>query len=443
MTILTLLLYLLILIVIAYRSYRKAGNHLDFFIAHKKGNFRSISGSLVATILGGSAVIGAVDAGKQLGWAIMWYMLAAAIGLFALLPLVKRVSKLGRFTLPDLLEDLYGKQSKNVASFIIPVAWIGIVAAQVIAAAKILQSFTGINYETGVIISGVVFVSYTMVGGQVSVLKTDFFQAILILIGLALLSYFSISTISLPKLSSFELSMPFNAHFSPVDLVVLLFTYASTFTAGPDIFSRIFCAESEQTAKKAVLTTAAILIPVSILIGIIGVASATYLDQVNGAAIIELSKAILPAWSIPIVVLALLSSVLSSADTTLLSSSIIVTDRILKSNFSAKTINTTRLIIGISGLMAVIIALNFTSVIGMLLVALTIYSGAFIVPILVGLTGLKVKPIYTSVAIIFGGTIALVGKILTFTSFSNWSDAIIILAFFLNGIILFLGARKK
>ena len=444
MTNIILILYLIILSVIAIGSFRKVKSYSDFFVARKKGSYWAVTGSLTATILGGSAVIGAIDAGKSMGWATSWFMLSAALGLLALLPFTKRVSRLGRFTLPDLLEDLYGKSAKTISSVIIPVAWLGIVAAQLIAAARILQSFTGLGYNTGVILSGIVFIAYTIAGGQLSVLKTDLIQAILIVGGLIILSIFSIEKISFNDIRTYPLSWPFNYNFKPIDLFILIISYSSTFTAGPDIYSRIFCSLNEKTAKRAVLTTSMILIPVAVMIGLISVAGALVpgVDH-NGSALIELSQIALPVWSIPIIVLGLLSAVLSSADTTLLSASIITTDLVLKGKFNEYTLKTTRIIILFAGILAIIIASNFTSIIGMLLLALTVYSGAFIIPIIIGLANVKVRSNFVSAAVLTGGIVALIGKILTYTQWIKLSDWVIIGAFVLNATILLAGIPKN
>ncbi|MFA9391553.1 MAG: sodium:solute symporter [Prolixibacteraceae bacterium] len=443
MTLTVLILYLLFLSFIAFRSFQKINNYADFFVARKKGSFRTVTGSLLATILGGSAVIGAIDAGKNMGWATSWFMLCAAIGLFALLPFTKRISQLGRYTLPDLLEDLYGRKTKTIASFMIPLAWLGIVAAQLIASARILQSFTGLNYVWGVLISAFVFTAYTIAGGQLSVLKTDFTQAILIITGLLVIAFFSFSQLPMEKFRQFPLNLPFNAHFRPTDLFILLLTYSSTFTAGPDIYSRIFCAANEKTAKRAVLSTALTLIPIALIIGYLSVVGAL-LPGTNehGASLVEIAQTILPLWVIPLIVIALLSAVLSSADTTILSASIIVCDLISKSKFDHNTLKTTRIIILLFGILSAIIAINFTSIIEMLLIALTVYSGAFILPVLFGLAKVKIRSEFVSAAIIIGGLVALTGKLMSFTNWGYWSNWIIVSAFAFNAILLLAGKIK-
>ncbi|MDA3927954.1 MAG: hypothetical protein PF541_03290 [Prolixibacteraceae bacterium] len=443
MTISILVLYLLILLYIAFKSYSKIKSHTDFFVAQKRGSYWSVTGSLLATILGGSAVIGAIDAGSKMGWTTAWFMLSASIGLFALVPLSKKVSKIGKYTLPDLLNTMYGGSSKKIASVIIPIAWIGIIAAQIIASARILNSFTGLQYEIGVLVSGIVFIVYTIAGGQVSILKTDFIQSILIVLGIGVIGFFTHKYISTESITTRKFDFPFNSSFKPIDLIILLITYASTFTAGPDIYSRLFCAKNDKIAQKAVVSTAILLIPIAFTIGYLSVFGASLSGiESSGSSLIEITQLVLPTWLVPLVVLALLSAVLSSADTTLLSSSIIITDLLEKNKFGKKTLSKTRITILFVGIVSIVITLNFSSIIGMLLIALSVYSGAFILPILAGLIGFKIKSKYVSTGIIVGGIVALIGKLLAYSEFSEYSTAVIISAFALNGIVLILGSKN-
>ena len=89
-----------------------------------------------------------------------------------------------------------------------------------------------------------------------------------------------------------------------------------------------------------------------------------------------------------------------------------------------------------------VIAINFTSIIGILLIALTVYSGAFIIPILFGLTGIQVNQKSLTPAMIIGGIVAFTGKIIFYTGCTDAGNYIIISSFLINGMILFWGTKK-
>jgi SSS family solute:Na+ symporter len=445
MTITILIAYLLVLIWVAMRSFPKIKNHQDFFVARKQGTTPLITGSLLATILGGSAVVGTINMGPKMGWATAWFMLSAVIGLLLLLPLIDKVFAKGKYTLPGLLSDMFGDKLQNISGYIISIAWLGIVAAQIIASAKILESFAGLDYVWGAIISGLVFIFYTIVGGQISILKTDLMQAVLIILGLILVGVFTFFKLPLDSLQTINLNFPFNQNFHILDFVVLFFTYALTYTAGPDIYSRIFSAGSAQVARRSVRNVALILIPVAFLIAFLSVvgASNSNLFGSSGSLIVNISQFVLPGWAVAIIALSLISVVLSSADTTLLSASVILTELLEKKKMGEKTVAKTRLIILVLGILSMIIALLYSSVIGVFLIALSVYAGAFITPLLLGLVGFRFREKNVWWACVVGGFVALIGKIIfNYQGNQLLGNLIIIGAFLVNALILFLGYEK-
>ena len=93
---------------------------------------------------------------------------------------------------------------------------------------------------------------------------------------------------------------------------------------------------------------------------------------------------------------------------------------------------------------ALLFALVFTDIIGTLLLALAVYAGAFTVPVLWGLLGLKAKPKFVGVAIIAGGLLALAGKLCPAGTLGvHTGDILLIAAFTVNGIILALGRKAR
>ncbi|MBU1076502.1 MAG: sodium:solute symporter family protein [Spirochaetes bacterium] len=434
------------MIIVGLYSLFKIRSSNDFYIAGKKGNILYISGSLLATILGSSAILGTVNLSVKMGWASSWMILSGALGLFALFAIAKYVRRFGKYTLPELLEDFYGKEAGTVASIIIPVAWIGIIAAQVIGASKIMTSFFDLSYQQGVLLCGSIFILYTVLGGQVSIIKTDMVQSLFILAGISLTFIFAVKSMQISIIKVSQLSFPFNVSFRPLDLVILLITYSTTFFVGPDIYSRLFCAKDEKTARQSVLLTAIILIPFAFIISFIGNYAAKYfpgMDPATGSALVHTIKAILPPWGSALMIAALLSAVMSSADTTLLTASSILSELTFKELKKSSSINITRGFIIILGILSMIFALKVTSIINSLLVALTIFSGAFVIPTAAGLLGYRTGRRQSITAIIAGGALALTGKILVMTGNKDTGNIIIICAFALNAALLFFPVKRR
>ncbi len=434
------------MILIGIFSARKIRSEGDYYVAGKRGNLWQITGSLLATILGSSAILGTADLALTQGWAASWLLLCASAGLFLLVPFSMVVRRQGKYTLPQMIGDFYGIEAKMISSFIISFAWIGIIAAQIIGAAKILNGFTGLDYSIGVWGSGAVFIFYTVIGGQISVLKTDLYQTAIILAGVLITALYILFSEPVSPMTMTSLKFPFNEGFRAFDLVVLVLTYSTTFVVGPDIYSRIFCAENEYIARKSVLISAIVLIPFSLCITFLGVFAAYKFPGLHlqkGSALIPVMVSTLPEWGVGLLIAALLSAVMSSASTALLTSATIISDPVSKGLEQQNSLRNTKVIMLIIGILSIILALNVQSIIQSLLIALTIFSGAFIVPTATGLLGFRASKIRSGTAMIAGGVIALTGKIIALNGENMFGNLLIITGFVLNALILFSGNRPK
>ncbi len=434
----TIAVYFVFILAIGVYSAFKIKTPTDYYVAGKKAGLIPVSGSLLATILGGSAILGTIELSQNIGWAALWFLFCAALGLFILIPISKYVKRYGNFTLPELLGSFYGRKVEFISSAIIPIAWLGIIAAQIIAAAKILSGLGFIGYANAAILSGAIFIIYTLLGGQLSILKTDALQSVLIITGLAALISFSFRNSGFANIEKPEINLLFNSSFSLFDLVILVLTYSVTFVVGPDIYSRVFCAKSEKTASQSILLVALILIPISFGLTYLGIIS----QQMQSTGIVSFAEHLLPGWAYGLFIAALLSAVMSSADTTLLTSSMIVNQLFTRNLDNKNSLKSTRLIVVFMGVFSIVIALFVTSIIQSLLFALTFFSGAFVVPTLAGLLNIRVNKTRVVYAIIIGGGVALSGKIVQGFYDGIIGNALILAGYFVNAGLLSLGRRK-
>lgn len=445
-----LFLYFAIVTAIGIYSFFRVKTASDYYISGRKGNWWQISGSLFATIMGGSAILGTVELSQKAGWAAVWFLLSAALGLFILSFISKKISLLGHYTLPELLLKFYGKPAERTASIMIPLAWTGIVAAQIIAGAKILDSLGLVTYQQGAVFCAMVFIFYTIAGGQLSILKTDFAQTLIILAGI--FSLVVLRMLHTPPEEMLPLSgglgqgaTPdgwFNEQFTPADLFFLLITYSVTFVVGPDIYSRIFCARNERTARNSVLLVALLVIPVAFSLTWLGVMAAAHPDAGNG--FILPGTSFLPPWALGLLAAALLSAVMSSADTTLLTSSMILSELFTGNLDRPGALRLTRIFVILMGMVSMLIALKVTSILNALLMALTFFSGAFIIPVIAGLAGWRVNNGMAMAAILSGGLLALTGRVLNEFSGTQYGYWLIVAGFAVNlGLLMFPAGKKE
>jgi len=414
------------MIVIGIMSIKRIKGSMSYFVADRKGNTAVIAGSLLATMVGGSMTMGLAGLGYSKGLVGAWWMLVGVIGLLVLaFWLAGKVRKTAVFTLPELLVKQYGgNTTRIIASLLISMAWLGIVAAQIIAAGKIMSIIWPGHLNTFMVLAAAIFIGYTVLGGQYSILRTDFIQATCIVAGIVACVWISISATGgvenlMNQLPEGHRAFPFSAAFTVTDFLLFLFFVGATFLVGPDIYSRILCAESPEVAKRAVIIAALTMIPLAFLITFIGIAARVLLPDIQAeSSFPALVMSILPAGVNGLMIATLLAAVMSSADTCLLTTSTIVTTDIInplfKSRLSDRSIlAVSRSAVIVIGLISLVIALLLRGVIASLLLGYTVYSGGLVVPVLFGFyrERFRLNTVGAVASIIGGGGLALVLKL--------------------------------
>ena len=423
-------LYLAASAVIGCLCARRIQTPDDYYVAGRRTGVIYLTGSLLATILGSSAILGSIDMASEKGWAGAWLLVCGAIGLLALLPLVKTVAGFRGYNLSMLIGEFYGDTVKKLSGAVIAVAWLGVIGAQIIGAAKITTGMFGIPYIWGAVAIGLTLTFYTAAGGQFSIIRTDVLQIMLIFMGLL-----PVAAILYIRSPSLEAAPMFSPAFRWFDLLAILFSYSSTFLVGPDIYSRLFCAKNTATAKKAVIATAVTLVAAAFLLAFIGIYGARFYKKPNGSILFAIAKGELPPLMTMVLYFSMLSAILSSADTTLFTAGGLLSQFFRGKMDSPESVRTTKFCIVSLGVSAIIIAICFNSILTVLMFALGVYAGAFVVPVLWGLLGQSCDRRYAMVAIAAGGLLALAGKIIGGTA----GNALVILAFPINLIILICG----
>lgn len=419
-----IIIYFAVMIAIGLLSIRKAGKVDDFFVAGRKGSSLFVTGSLLATIVGGSATVGMAGLGFSRGLTGAWWLLVGSVGLVILgLFLAKKVRQFGLYTLPGLVREQYDRRMALAASILIVIAWLGVIAAQIIAAGKILGILGLGSPVLWMVLFTIIFVAYTIVGGQYAVIRTDTFQAAIIFIGIfsglaLVLSHVEGWSGLSNALSSEQFAFPVSSQFGGMELVTLLLLVGLTYVVGPDMYSRLFCAKDGRTAKVSVFWTALFLIPIAFGITLIGMGASVLFPQIAPELAFQtVIREVLPPFVGAIVLAALLCAIMSSADTCLLSASTILTMDIVgwfKPSLSQQRILLiSRWGIVVLGIISLILALILQGVISALLFAYTIYTGGVILPVLAGFykNRLKVTPTGALAALIGGGSAALISKI--------------------------------
>lgn len=209
---LLLTIYILALLALAVFDKRKIAGFNDFVRAGKSASSFTVGASLLASVVGASATLGVASEAFRVGFPAFWWLGSGAVGfVLCALFLTKPLAARDVYSLPEIIEEAYGKRIRRLTALVVVVGWIGIVGAQYTACAKMVVLLTGIDFLPALLGSGIVIAAYCTIGGQLSVLRTDVLQFLLILISVAaaiavLYGFFPVPL----KISDFR---PFNESF--------------------------------------------------------------------------------------------------------------------------------------------------------------------------------------------------------------------------------------
>ncbi|MFC1847113.1 sodium:solute symporter [Chloroflexota bacterium] len=416
--------YFAVMLTIGIANRRKVRDADDFFVAGRKSSTPFVTGSLIATIIGGSAIMVTSQLGFSRGLSGAWWLLVGSIGLLVLaIFFAGKVRQFALYTLPELIKEQYDERMKLASSVLIVVAWTGVIAAQIIAAGKIMGVMGIGSLELWMAVFSLVFIAYILLGGQHAIVRTDTLQTLIIFAGIIAVLIVLMNEVGgfsglADSLPAEQFSFPLGTDFGTYEFIGLLLLVGLTYVVGPDMYSRIFCARDAKTAKKAALWAALLIAPFALGVTVIGMgASVVFPDIAPDQAFPMVIREMLHPALAGIVLAALLCAFMSSADTTLMSASTILTVDIIghfKKDMSQKqTLLLSRLGIVALGVVSLIMALYMGSIISAILFAFTVYTGGIILPVLAGFykDKLKVNATGALIALIGGGSAALVSKI--------------------------------
>jgi SSS family solute:Na+ symporter len=386
----------------------------DFHLAGRGIKLVLLTGTFCASIIGASATLGMAGLGFSNGLPGAWWMLSGTAGLLVLATFfAEKVRATGCYTLPELVGSFYGQRARFAASVLIVISWVGVIAVQIAASGKVLAAVFGGNETLFMVACTAVFVLYTVHGGQSSVIKTDLVQLMIIIAGIVVLFSRALETAEPGLLLS--QSFPTSTQMDSWNVMSMLLVVGSAYLVGPDMYSRLFSAHSPKDAKISAAISAIILIPLAFLITSLGIfARSLYPAASPEQAIPILLTELLSPATEGLVAAALLAAFMSSADTSLMTATSILTFDIYKKakpdSSEERLMTISRLFVVIIGFSALVLAISIPSIIKTLLIAYTIFASGLLFPVIAGFfrDRLGLTPSGALSALVGGGVTAII-----------------------------------
>lgn len=252
----------------------------------------------------------------------------------------RKLYNMNLLTLGDFFKIRFGKRTELVASVFLAPPYVGYIAAQLVAMGLIMNVVTGMELWIGIVVSSVVVTLYTYIGGMWAISVTDFFQSIIIIVGLLVLAVI-LAGKSGGVLNVLSEVPKENFKFLPnpdgKEIVIYLAAW-SVLGLGSlpsqDVFQRTMSSGSARTAVRSCYIAAGLYLTIAMLPLFISLCTKhLYPEQVGNDTQLTLPNMVLAHTTMPIQILffgSLLSAIMSTTSSAILAPASIFSENFVK-----------------------------------------------------------------------------------------------------------------
>ena len=319
------LLYLFVLVGVgAYRG-RRVRSGDDFLVAGRALPARVLVFTLLATWIGSGSLFGGAGLGYRAGFAALWQSAGAWAGIALVYFLAPRVRRIAQYTVPDILELRYGPAARVLGTVTTVLAYSTIAAYQFRGGGRLLAAISGVDPDTGALITMLFCVVFTALAGMLSIAYLDVGNGLLMTFGVTLAAAFLIGDAggpgpALEALRPDQVSL-FGA-LGPQASLALFLPTMFLLLGDANMYQKFFSARDERAARLAVGGWIAGTIVVETLIDSTGVFASTLVPGLTEAQseeiVIRVATDVLPGYLGIVLVCGAAAIVVSTANSFLL-----------------------------------------------------------------------------------------------------------------------------
>ena len=405
-------------LVIAHKKVKTAD---DMVTGGHRIPFIILVGSLLATWCGGGGITGNASIMYNGGpWVGAITFAAPPIGIILLYFIAGKVRKSNKVTVPEIMGARYGQSASIISAVCVMLAYVGVLATQLKAAADILVllcSSSGVEISRGLalVICTTIIVVITVGGGLVSVAYSDAISALIMIGGFFIAIPILISVANAQGAVLPPEKTTLTGGMSGWELLGYFLPSLALMLGDQNMLQRFASAKNSTEAKKSNIGMfiGEILVIVSI-IAVVTQAARLYptLDTPSNV-IFQVSVDYLPMAFGALIMCACMAFIVTTADSYLLSSATNLTNDIYVKYIRKDATDKQKMLvlrgtIVVFSVIAVALTLYFPTVLSLQMTAYTMYGAAITPAILFALFSKKVTPAAGIAGILVGGLATIV-----------------------------------
>lgn len=334
--------YIVLLYLITWMSrHLSKGGMVGYLLAGRSLPAWVIAPLLTGLAIGGASTIGVAERAYNSGISAGWYNAAWAagallVGLFA----ARKYRKLEVSTLPELFEKYYNTSGRVVGVAGQLTLQIVITSLQYVAGGAILSSLLPeiFTFQTGMLVTALVFVGITLIGGFWAAGLTNIINVIFIYAGVILGAFMAVDKVGgfSEIISNLPAEHPgFELGSLGLGLIIAWFVVMCTTTFSVQSIVQIsFAAKNSKAARNGFILGALIIFPVGFISAIIGIAAAIQHPGIIPAEALPRMVLSLSPFVAGIILAGLWAADVSTASALLLGSATLVVGDLIKRFFS-------------------------------------------------------------------------------------------------------------
>jgi sodium/proline symporter len=423
-------LYLILITGIALHFRKRASSkESSFWGADRNIGFVVNGFGVFASLVSSASFLGFLGLAYRMGWPFttVSFGVGSTIGFILCMLLasgpLRRYSEIsGKFTLTNFLSERYGTATGIASSLFVLILFPCYVVPQLMGGGLVGSYVLGIDYPYAVILVGIVYVGYVVIGGMLATAWIDFLQGVLMflfMVGLSIAAIMHFGGLGSLIPQALEVNPNFlsiHPALSPwtyfgISVGVMMFSLSS-----PHIIMRLFTSKDLKQGRAALSLTAVLSITFHVL-GYIGVAAAALviapaLENIDNTYIVVMDE-LLPTVLRGFAVAGIIAAIMSTTDAMLLACGSEFSNNVFKKFMKPEaapktTITVARVVMILVGVVTMVMAIQQTQSIGAIVALLVEGTGsAFAVPLVVGLWWKRANKV--------GGFLSVVGGFTVFT----------------------------
>ena len=305
----------------------------NYFLANRTVGLFQLTLTFLATQLGGGLILGTYEAAIQYGPVAIFYAFGLSLGLFALsLGIGAKFRNLSLKTIPEIFSKVYQSTKMQYAASILMIASLFLILVAIGTSFRKLF-YLRWSHDWWFVLSWLIITMYTSFGGLKTVIKTDVYQIIYVLIVFVILGCFlgfnaKLDLSAVSQTLNFEMNIPWISWIiMPMFFVIL----------GQDMGQRCMAAKDSSTIIWATLLSGIILLlstSIPLILGLLQKSNFSPLENNTALNLFNLIYSISNKMMAQMFIVAVAMAIISTADSLLCAISSNVYYDLLPSKFS-------------------------------------------------------------------------------------------------------------